>query len=136
MKPSFISTGSCSFYVLNNAATTCHVWKITQCCVTLRPIFLISINSTRPRKGKKQTNKQKNRLTSQTSGSISRTESCRSTLTVCSDGKTNLRTVFGYLTRKSKMIYKTCSKINKGCSSHNAVLERVYLVCYCITLLY
>ena len=25
----------------NNAATECHVWKITQCCVTLRPMFLI-----------------------------------------------------------------------------------------------
>ena len=38
--------------------------------------------------------KPKKRLTSQTSGSSSRTESCRSTLTVCNDGTT----------KKSKMI--------------------------------
>ena len=29
---------------------------------------------------------------------------------------------FSAITRKSKMVYKTCSKINEGCSSPDAVL--------------
>ena len=55
----------------------------------LQVCLVISNNSTRPKKGRTQ-NKPKKCLTSQTSGSSSRTESCRSTFTVCSDGTTNL----------------------------------------------
>ena len=58
--------------------------------------LVISNNSIRPKKGKKKQKKPKKRLTSQTSGSSSGIESCRSTLTVCSDGTTDLQTVFGY----------------------------------------
>ena len=53
------------------------------------------------KKEKNKTNEQKKRLTSQNSGSSSRTESCQSILTVGSDGTTNLRAVFVYITRKS-----------------------------------
>ena len=32
------------------------------------------------------------------------------------------------------MILRNLHKTNEGCSSHDAVLERIYLVCYCITI--
>ena len=47
------------------------------------------------------------------------------------------QSVFGQFsakTRKSKMILGNLFKTNEDCSSHDAVLERIYLVCYCITI--
>ena len=49
-----------------------------------------------------------------------------------SDGTISLRTVSAK-TRKSKMILGNLFKTNEDCSSHDAVLERIHLVCYYIT---
>ena len=46
------------------------------------------------------------------------------------------QSVFGQFsakTRKSKMILVNLFKTNEDCSSHDAVLERIHLVCYYIT---
>ena len=32
------------------------------------------------------------------------------------------------------MILRNLHKTNEGCSSHDAVLERIHLLCYCITI--
>ena len=91
--------------------------------------MVISNSSTRPEKGENKTNQKG-----------SRTESFRSTLTVCSDGTINLRTVFGYNKKEENDFIKFVLKLMKAVHHMTlywneyisfAIVSHYCLLCFC-----